>query len=58
MPNVKTFNSDATRIPYIEGETNLGMTWNGEAVMANDEGLTSWCISTPLRAQSCGWIIL
>ncbi len=47
MPNVKTFNSDATRIPYIEGETNLGMTWNGEAVMANDEGLTSLVYKYP-----------
>lgn len=41
MPSVKTFNSDAARMPYIEGETNVGMIWNGEAVMANDEGLTS-----------------
>ncbi|WP_242678594.1 ABC transporter substrate-binding protein [Psychrobacter pygoscelis] len=41
MPGVKTFNSDAARMPYIEGETNVGMIWNGEAVMANDEGLTS-----------------
>ena len=47
MPNVKTFNSDATRIPYIEGETNIGMTWNGEAVMANDEGLTSLVYKYP-----------
>lgn len=41
MPNVKTFNSDAARMPYMEGETNVGMIWNGEAVMANNEGLTS-----------------
>ncbi|WP_256713802.1 MULTISPECIES: ABC transporter substrate-binding protein [unclassified Psychrobacter] len=47
MPNVKTFNSDATRMPYIEGETALGMTWNGEAVMANDEGLTSLVYKYP-----------
>ena len=47
MPNVKTFNSDATRIPYIEGETNIGMTWNGEAVMANNEGLTSLVYKYP-----------
>ncbi|WP_265087862.1 ABC transporter substrate-binding protein [Psychrobacter urativorans] len=47
MPNVKTFNSDATRIPYIEGETNIGMTWNGEAVMANNEGLTSLVYKFP-----------
>jgi spermidine/putrescine transport system substrate-binding protein len=47
MPNVKTFNSDATRIPYIEGETNVGMTWNGEAVIANNEGLTSLVYKYP-----------
>ncbi|WP_435979223.1 ABC transporter substrate-binding protein [Psychrobacter sp. DM4] len=47
MPNVKTFNSDATRMPYIEGETALGMTWNGEAVMANDEGMTSLVYKYP-----------
>ena len=47
MPNVKTFNSDATRMPYIEGETNIGMTWNGEVVMANDEGLTSLVYKYP-----------
>lgn len=47
MPNVKTFNSDAARMPYIEGETNVGMIWNGEAVMANDEGLTSLVYKYP-----------
>ena len=46
-PNIKTFNSDATRMPYIEGETTLGMTWNGEAVMANNEGLTSLVYKYP-----------
>lgn len=39
MPSVKTFNSDAARMPYIEGETTVGMIWNGEAVMANDDGM-------------------
>ncbi|MEN6669443.1 extracellular solute-binding protein [Psychrobacter sp. B38] len=47
MPNVKTFNSDAMRMPYIEGETALGMSWNGEAVMANDDGLTSLVYKYP-----------
>ncbi|MDO5767888.1 MAG: extracellular solute-binding protein [Psychrobacter sp.] len=47
MPNVKTFNSDAARMPYLEGETNVGMIWNGEAVMANDEGLTSLVYKYP-----------
>jgi len=31
MPNVRTFNSDAPRMPYLEGETAAGMIWNGEA---------------------------
>jgi len=47
MPNVKTFNSDASRMPYMEGETSVGMTWNGEAVIANDEGLTSLVYKYP-----------
>ena len=47
MPNVKTFNSDATRMPYIEGETSLGMTWNGESIIANNEGLTSLVYKYP-----------
>jgi len=47
MPNVKTFNSDAARMPYIEGETDVGMIWNGEAVMANDDGLTSLVYKYP-----------
>ena len=47
MPNVKTFNSDASRMPYMEGETNLGMTWNGEAIIANNEGLTSLVYKYP-----------
>ncbi|MGO3338808.1 ABC transporter substrate-binding protein [Psychrobacter sp.] len=47
MPNVKTFNSDATRMPYMEGETSVGMSWNGEAVIANDEGLTSLVYKYP-----------
>ncbi|WP_201573690.1 PotD/PotF family extracellular solute-binding protein [Psychrobacter sp. H8-1] len=47
MPNVKTFNSDASRMPYMEGETSVGMTWNGEAIIANDEGLTSLVYKYP-----------
>ena len=47
MPNVKTFNSDAARMPYIEGETEVGMIWNGEAVMANDDGLTGLVYKYP-----------
>ena len=47
MPNVKTFNSDASRMPYMEGETTVGMTWNGEAIIANNEGLTSLVYKYP-----------
>jgi spermidine/putrescine transport system substrate-binding protein len=53
MPSVRTFNSDAPRMPYLEGETDVGMIWNGEAVMARevmpklqyvypDEGVIAW----------------
>lgn len=37
MPNVLLFNSDSPRLPYIAGEVNLGMIWNGEAYMAQAE---------------------
>ena len=38
MPNVLTFNSDFPANPYIAGEVNLGMLWNGSAYMARQEG--------------------
>lgn len=37
MPSVRTFNSDAPRMPYLEGETDVGMIWNGEAVMGRED---------------------
>ncbi|WP_221801086.1 extracellular solute-binding protein [Oceanobacter mangrovi] len=37
MPNVLTFNSDAPREPYMAGDVNLGMIWNGEVIMAQEE---------------------
>jgi spermidine/putrescine transport system substrate-binding protein len=37
MPSVRTFNSDAPRMPYLEGETDIGMIWNGEAVMGQED---------------------
>lgn len=37
MPSVRTFNSDAPRMPYLEGETDIGMIWNGEAVMGRED---------------------
>ncbi|MBY5990874.1 extracellular solute-binding protein [Ferrimonas balearica] len=37
MPNVLVFNSDAPREPYLAGDVNLGMIWNGEVMMAQEE---------------------
>lgn len=37
MPNVLLFNSDSPRLPYLAGEVNIGMIWNGEAYMAEEE---------------------
>lgn len=37
MPNVLLFNSDSPRLPYLAGEVALGMIWNGEAYMAEQE---------------------
>jgi spermidine/putrescine transport system substrate-binding protein len=37
MPNALLFNSDSPRLPYLAGEVNLGMIWNGEAWMAQAE---------------------
>lgn len=53
MPSVRTFNSDAPRMPYLEGEADVGMIWNGEAVMGREalptldyvypqEGIIAW----------------
>ncbi|KFX07222.1 spermidine/putrescine ABC transporter substrate-binding protein [Pectobacterium betavasculorum] len=38
MPNVLTFNSDNPGNPFIEGEVNLGMVWNGSAYVARQAG--------------------
>lgn len=53
MPSVRTFNSDAPRMPFLEGEADVGMIWNGEAVMGKEslasleyvypkEGIIAW----------------
>ena len=39
MPNVLVFNSDAPREPFLAGDVDLGMIWNGEVIMARDEGV-------------------
>ncbi|MFC3395754.1 spermidine/putrescine ABC transporter substrate-binding protein PotD [Brenneria rubrifaciens] len=38
MPNVLTFNSDNPGNPFMEGEVNLGMVWNGSAYVARQAG--------------------
>jgi len=37
MPNVVAFNSDAPRMPFLAGDVNLGMIWNGEVSQAQSE---------------------
>jgi spermidine/putrescine transport system substrate-binding protein len=37
MANVLVFNSDAPREPYMAGDVDLGMIWNGEVIMAQEE---------------------
>lgn len=37
MPGVRTFNSDAPRMPYLEGETDIGMIWNGEVAKGRQD---------------------
>ncbi len=37
MPSVKTFNSDSPKTPLIQGNVNIGVIWNGEAYMAQQE---------------------
>jgi spermidine/putrescine transport system substrate-binding protein len=36
-PNVRLFDSDTPRTPFLTGEVRLGMIWNGEAFMAQQE---------------------
>lgn len=38
MPNVLAFNSDNPGNPFMEGEINLGMVWNGSAWIARQSG--------------------
>ena len=37
MPNVRVFNADAPREPFLAGDVDLGMIWSGEAIMAQKE---------------------
>jgi spermidine/putrescine transport system substrate-binding protein len=36
-PNVRLFDSDTPRTPFLTGEVKVGMIWNGEAFMAQQE---------------------
>lgn len=38
MPNVLAFNSDNPGNPFMEGEVNVGMIWNGSAWVARQAG--------------------
>ena len=37
MSNVIMFNSDSPEVPYLQGEVDLGMIWNGSAFRAHKE---------------------
>ncbi|MEX9950751.1 spermidine/putrescine ABC transporter substrate-binding protein PotD [Providencia rettgeri] len=38
-PNILAFNSDNPATPFIEGEVDVGMLWNGSAFVARQAGL-------------------
>lgn len=62
MPNVAAFNSDNPANPYMEGEVNLGMVWNGSAYVARrrysagsdlaEEGGIFWMDSLSIPANA------
>lgn len=37
VPNIKLFDSDSPKTALIAGDVDLGMTWTGEAFIANQE---------------------
>lgn len=37
MPNIRVFDSDSPKTPLISGEVDLGIVWNGEAFLAQQE---------------------
>lgn len=37
MPSIKTFNSDAPKVPLIQGNVSIGAIWSGEAYKASQE---------------------
>jgi spermidine/putrescine transport system substrate-binding protein len=38
VPGVRVFDSDSPKMPYLNGEVNVGMNWNGEVFQAVEEG--------------------
>lgn len=54
MPNVAAFNSDNPANPYMEGEVNLGMIWNGSAFVARQAG-TPIDVVWPKEGGISGW---
>ncbi len=36
-PGVRVYNSDSPKVPYLAGETDVGMIWNGEVFVAAQE---------------------
>ncbi|OON41357.1 spermidine/putrescine ABC transporter substrate-binding protein PotD [Izhakiella australiensis] len=38
MPNILAFNSDNPGNPFMQGEVNIGMVWNGSAYVARQAG--------------------
>ena len=37
MPNIRVFDSDSPKTPLLTGEVDLGIVWNGEAFLAQQE---------------------
>jgi spermidine/putrescine transport system substrate-binding protein len=67
LPNVRLFNSDSPKVPYLSGEVAVGMIWNGEAWSANEEdpairyvypreGAILWAdnLAIPAKAKNVG----
>lgn len=54
MPNVLAFNSDNPGNPFMEGEVNVGMVWNGSAFVAR-QAARRWRSSGRRKAGSSGW---
>ncbi len=37
LPSVRAFNSDSPKVPFLAGEVSVGMIWNGEVFLAQEE---------------------